>query len=585
MNGDWIKLEYGVHLNRRWLESGLKILCSNENYYDCAGENFFKVNHRTTLYKHCIQGKEEILQFENQSVDRINGSEINRNSFEFACDTFSTLNEFSKKNSGFLLMQPMQGEEFYLESAEKQEIFMPFLLEKSSKNMIPAYLSVALNDLTKCGYFRERFNGFKRFVTAGCLFGASLQAVDKKGAIFPIIQHKIAFAEGDQIVELNPPDKELHPYELAQFSYLKDNVSLMKKMAKDDIPVEVLYHLPHIDYILSAIKLFIHNRISYEALLNFYVAVKERAKKHSIIIKDIFKNSGLILRLESPFSNLLKDFSDSNYDVIYIDCLDEFSKKVVEENKVYVAVKDEFLVYKILSPAGRQEEGSTNIVYAAKEFPPQETSEVTEKVLDFIIDKGHARGLNAFLLYLQIPIQNTKFIQHKKLEQEVVKIILNGLCNNEILPEYAVVWKDVLKIDFGRDKIRDIESLFKIANAMMIAVAAKNFEDHAVCSFLPFNENPIFNKYKRCHEQFTSAGIQYPEVFSLVRLEDLIFYSRISTGNVFYFQPCSSKLSTSLSNGMLMHYNALANKESVFREDYTRTVGFGEQLISDSIVL
>lgn len=578
INSDWIELEYGAHLNLQWLKFGLKILCSNKNYYDCAGKDFFKVNHRTTLYRHYIQRKAQdaMLQLTNSPNDDLNKFKPYENSIEIARSVFSILNEFSQKNRGSFLIQPMQNEEFYFESIEKQEIFIPFLLEKSNGDATPFYLSLSLNNLITHSNFKQKFNGFKRFVTAGCLFGASLQAIDKKGAVFPIIQHKIAFAEGEQIVRLNPPNNELHPYELAQFNCLKDNVSLMKRMANQDERVEVLYHLPHFDYVLSAIKLFIHNKISYEALLDFYVAVKERSKKHTRIIKKIFKNSEFTLRLESPFMNLLKDFRDDNYEIIHIVCLDEFNKIVAEENKIYMAVKNNFLVYKILSPTGNQEEGSTSIAYTEQEYSPQNIAKATAKLLEFIVEKGHARGLNAFLLYLGVPIQKEKFIHHKKMEQEVVKTILTALCNNRFSPEHSDVWRDILKIDFGRDKIRDIESLFKIANAVMIGVAAKGFEDYAVCSFLPFNEKPIFNKYKRCNEQFASSGILYPEVFSLTRLEDLIFYSHISKGNVFYFQPSSSRLGTILNSKEPMNYNELIDKVSVLKEKNDQLIEFDE---------
>lgn len=559
-NSDWIELEYGAHLNLRWLEYGLKVLCANENYYNYAEIDFFKVNHKTTLCKRSVQREIKLC-------NDINGSGTHNNNFESAQVIFSKLNEFSQENSDLPLIQPMKNETFYFESAEKKEVFIPFLSESSNGDANPLYLSLSLNNLSIHSHFKEKFNGFKRFVTTGCLFGGSLQAIDKKGAIFPIIQHKISFTEGDQIVHLNPPDKNLHLYEQAQFNSLRDNLLLMKKMVQKNVKTEVIYHLPHMDYILSGIKLFIHNKISYEALLDFYMAVKERSEKHVEIIKNIFKGSGLTLRLESPFINLLKDFCEGDYDILYISNLNEFKEITPEESKIYISLEDGYLIYKILSPTGKQEEGATNVSCTEQEFFEKNRSEIAQKILDFIVEKGHARGLNAFLFYLGIPLQKMKFMHHKKMEQGVTKIILGALCNNEISPEYAAVWKDMLRIDFGRDKIRGMESLFKVANAVVIAVAAKGFADYTLCSFLPFNENPIFNKYKRCNEQFSASGISYPEVFSLMRLEDLIFYSHISSGNVFYFQPNSSRLGSILNNRALINYNVSVNKRNVLKED------------------
>ena len=204
---------------------------------------------------------------------------------------------------------------------------------------------------------------------------------------------------------------------------------------------------------------------------------------------------------------------------------------------------------------GNLEEGSTDIAYQGVDIAKEASPEITEKILNFIAEKGHARGINAFLTCLEIPIQATKFINHKRLEEQVTQKILALLCTNSFHPRYASVWRDIIRVNFGRDKVRCIESLFKAANAVMIAVTAKGLADHNVCSFLPFNENPIFRKYKAYKEQFASLDISYPEVFSLTRLESLIFYSNISEGNVFYFQRSANSLGNILNHETFMKYN------------------------------
>lgn len=171
--------------------------------------------------------------------------------------------------------------------------------------------------------------------------------------------------------------------------------------------------------------------------------------------------------------NLLKDFSmnEKNYDIRYITCMNRFNEIIAEENKIYITIKDGYLFYKILSPMEKQEEGLTDIAYKDQIFPPLDTSEIDKQLLKFITNKGHARGINAFLSCLEIPIQTTKFLQHKRLEQEVAERIVDFLCRNKFSSKYADVWKDIVKINFGRDKIRCIESLFKTANAVMIMIA------------------------------------------------------------------------------------------------------------------
>jgi hypothetical protein len=557
----WIRLDKGLYLNKKWLEDGLIVISSHPKFNQHAGEKKLKVNQTTILHKKIVvrkgydkeyeQKREPLSGSASSSMQPIRFFEESVSRLERVFSFFSALRDFVQKDD------PSQSFKFddsiYFENEENQDVFIPVTFQGTQGQPMQFYVSPSINNLVINQDFFEKFSGIRVFVTAGCLFGAALQGVDKKGSMFPMIQHKIAFVEGDKIVTLDPIDDELHPYEIAQFNFIKDTLPLMESICDKNIQPRLVYHLPSLDYILSAIKLFIQNKISYEALLDFYNAVKVRSQTHVKRINAIFNDSKIVLHLESPFANLLRDFlQEENYKIIWEEELSEFNEKGdINENEIHVTVKDARLIYKILSPSGKLEEGFTDIKCTEHEFPPQNEQEVREQLLEFIIDKGHARGINAFLAFLGVPNQEKPFANQRKLEQTVVANILKALVENEFSIRHQVIWKDFLKINFGKDKINSLEMLFKVANAIVIAAAAKGEIDHSVCSFLPLNEKPILMKYIKCAEQLAQHNIYYPNVLSLVVLERLICYSSFAQGNAFYFYPSPGRLAVDLNEGAL----------------------------------
>ena len=320
----------------------------------------------------------------------------------------------------------------------------------------------------------EEFQGIKKFVTAGCLFGTALQAVDKKGATFPIIQHKIPFMQGEKIVSLIV-DEEPHPYEQGQFSSLEKIALLIEALTQQDQPKKLLYHLPDYDYILYGIKLFVQDRMTYDVLNQFFYAVVNRANRHRSMIREICEKHGVDVEIKSPFSNLFGEIENIKNidDVLRILDLSLFSE----------AVK--------------------------------------------LTDRGDKK----------------QSINYKKVENDLVVRILSLLKECNFLPEHKDVWTDFINISKGKNKINNLESLFKVANAVMIGLVAKGSGNCETCSLLPSNEKPIAVKYAHYQKLFnTESAGSYQNVVALTFIEQVIAYSHFAPGNTFYFRPNEKEL-------------------------------------------
>jgi|GEM_PF-5069953 len=311
------------------------------------------------------------------------------------------------------------------------------------------------------------------FVTAGCLFGASFQAVDQKGATFPVIQHKIPFMPGEKIEGLLV-DQHFHPYEIAQFDFLKKMALLIKVVSPDSRGTDrkLIYHLPDYDYVLYGLKLWIQGLMSKEQLSVFYFHVIQRGQRHRRRVEEIFRDThGIDVEISSPFESL-------------------FSQEAIL--------------------------GADDLL----------------RVL----------GMETSPLFTKEPKKITK-LERKHAETFLTQRILGLLTSSpeakEAFSLHQRVWKDLWEASRGRQKIDDLESLFKAANAMMIALAAVQggLKGQRVCSILPSNEKPIAVKYANYQPLLNADGKNcYSDVLALTVLEELICHSLLAPGNTYYLR-------------------------------------------------
>jgi len=147
---------------------------------------------------------------------------------------------------------------------------------------------------------------FKKFVTAGCMFGTTLRGITDTESFRPIIKHDIRFPRGEKIVDIEFDPKEGSPYEAMLFGECAELAPFISKTAVESSnPKELLYHLPYYDYMLFGIKLFIHGRITLPALDKFFMEVWAKKDMHMEKIREIFSHNNIHVTLASPFKNLL----------------------------------------------------------------------------------------------------------------------------------------------------------------------------------------------------------------------------------------------------------------------------------------
>lgn len=159
----------------------------------------------------------------------------------------------------------------------------------------------------------DKFSGFEQFITAGCMFGALLEAQNFQGKKYPLIKHDHEFSFKEKIARIifNPrsanPYEEMFFYELAR---LAKYINTTKKIK--NIPGNLLVHVPYCDYMLFGIELFIRGRITLKALNHFFSLILEKKEIYAKKINQIASDYNIVIQIKSPFENLITGLSAQN---------------------------------------------------------------------------------------------------------------------------------------------------------------------------------------------------------------------------------------------------------------------------------
>jgi hypothetical protein len=300
------------------------------------------------------------------------------------------------------------------------------------------------------------FSGFKKYVTAGCIYGAAIEGRDQNGFSIGLIKHDIQFFEKQKIVRIDAEER-FSSYEEMLFGELAESVKLMKQLSvkTKGHSVELYYHLPYYDYVLYGVELFIRGRITLPALDSFFNAIFSRKLEHENKIRDIFRASEIAVKIESPFENL----------------------------------------FGILPATGK-----------------------SSSYVKFILGK----------LYLPCKELKLNENEEKRREQEIVKRCLEFLKTNTYNLEHRQIWEDFLAVT---GDIATIEELFKIANPVMIACAAKGTGNGETCSLLPVSEKQIQLGYADLSKKLQNR--EYPAVFNLTTIDPVIAYDNENVNTVY----------------------------------------------------
>ena len=132
------------------------------------------------------------------------------------------------------------------------------------------------------------------------------------------------------------------------------------------------------------------------------------------------------------------------------------------------------------------------------------------------------------------------------------------LQGNNLVEEQQQAWADILS-SYPEEKIKKIkclEDLFPISNAVWPAVASKGQDDYKVCSLLPISEKQIQVNYANLNRYFNlnKNNRSYPAIVNLTYLESIFAYSRNSKGNLFYSRNCSNTLQELITQKHLVSY-------------------------------
>ena len=133
----------------------------------------------------------------------------------------------------------------------------------------------------------------------------------------------------------------------------------------------------------------------------------------------------------------------------------------------------------------------------------------------------------------------SKNIDRTQLEKVFVAKCLQKLVKNTYNLQQQVVWKDLLRISLENNTLQ-FESILNMANAVVIATAAKGKTDYSTCSLLPITEKQIQIQYESYSKKLSAepnllGKDKYPAVFNATFFEQLLAYSEKTKGILFYF--------------------------------------------------
>lgn len=122
-------------------------------------------------------------------------------------------------------------------------------------------------------------------------------------------------------------------------------------------------------------------------------------------------------------------------------------------------------------------------------------------------------------------------------EKMFVQYCLDRLKTNAQYENHRQTWESFISI--GEFEITNLEQLFKMANAVMVALACKDKKDYETCSLLPLSEKQIQVSYADLNKKLNN---QYPAVFNITTLDPLVSYDNNNNGLLFYFRNCQETL-------------------------------------------
>lgn len=405
--------------------------------------------------------------------------------------TLSILSSFALDNRRYIQTSD-ENDRVLFNKRRREEIFLPVTFNNPDEP-IGLYLYPWSTKLLS----KKTFLGFSQFITAGCLFGASMRAITQDGDDLALIDHHIQLRPGQKIHHLQYDSTAGNPFELTLLNEFEKTCHLINAFARLEEPKRLTYHLPAYDYILFGIELFIRDKMTFDALNQFVQAILLKQTEYQEKIGAMARRHGIEIEFSSPFDNL---------------------------------------------------------------FYPLDPLNPTLSICKQLgLDPEHI---------------GSRTTDHT--EQTLVQNCLSLLQTNAIHATQQKVWQDFIAIN--EHELVDIESLFKIANAVMVATGSYGKHDHEACSLLPLSEKQIqigYDDYcKKYTRYFPDRTNPYPTAMNITLFEPVITYSPTTNGLLFYFSCCLTNLSSLISKTNVSH--SAAKNITLFYKNMTKKIGTEE---------
>ncbi|MCK4608210.1 MAG: hypothetical protein KAT71_01900 [Gammaproteobacteria bacterium] len=437
----------------------------------------------------------------------------------------------------------------------REECFIPLIVESDKQNPFGLYVYPWLSKNEEIN-----FSGFTRFVTAGCMFGATLRGITNSESVKSLIKHDIKFLKDEKIIAIDFDSNAGSPYEEMLFEEFSKVIPIINKTSDPRKEKELLYHLPFYDYMLFGIKLFLHDRITLPALNQFFIEILKRKDLHIHKITEICSHNNIRVTFISPFENLLDSLTieSTPYEIaqyilerLHINCeeqatkiasgcdiqimspiddLDKFSVKEIEfagKSIVLIPYNNSFIILYKRTGAEQPEiysAGEEFELESAKYLGSLPESIDEEKLNKLVKDLSKLDLLDQYKKALTLFACHT-LVSNEQRENNFVQYCLEQLKTNGVNPQQQQIWQDFLSIERSQHTT-DIEALFKIGNALVVGLAAKNQQNQKVCVLQALSEKQIQIEYQQYAKDLSAR--HYPVVYNLTYMDSVGFFGQVT---------------------------------------------------------
>ncbi|MDP3267451.1 MAG: hypothetical protein Q8M40_00235 [Legionella sp.] len=182
----------------------------------------------------------------------------------------------------------------------REEVFLPLTFgEQGHESGLYVYPW-----LSKSSHSLQNFKGFTQFITAGCMFGANLQAVTNEGDSVELINHQIRLRPNQHIIALKY-DAEPSAFEQVLFEEFSKYCILINQLSTANAPKKLLYHLPCADYMLFGLSLFIKGQLTLDAFDALIQAIRIKEQLYHQTIGTLCATHQIEVIFQSPFDALM----------------------------------------------------------------------------------------------------------------------------------------------------------------------------------------------------------------------------------------------------------------------------------------